>query len=351
MKRPACGGPAGRGALLALACALTGAGCAAADPVPAPATGTRDAAQWLRTIQAAALHQNFSGTIVYQHGEDMHASHIVHSSEGGVVRERVLTLDGLPREFIRVGDETQCLYPRLQRVVIEQRARPVFPNIAEPVSAEVSSHYDVRRVGRERVAGSDCEVVELIARDELRYGYRLWVEPASGLLLRAQTLGADGAAIEQVSFTDLHLGEAIDPAQLRPTWQTAGWQVERRPSEPTQLQTQGWRITAPAGFHRLAEVVRRFLGHGAAPAKDGTPAPVVERSTLQAVYSDGLATVSVFIDPSPGRHGPGEERQRRGSVTAVMRQVDDATVTVVGEVPPATAQSIADSVERIAPAH
>jgi len=336
-----------RNGLSARAAAWTGLATMMALALPLVAragdtTAAHDArtdAAWLQAIQNAARQQNFSGTIVYQRGDEVHASRVVQSFDGVETRERVLTLDGQQREFIRHGDEVQCLYPKLHRVVVEHGGVRAFPAFAEPLAADILAHYELRREGVERVAGSMCEVVELVPRDKLRYGYRLWVEPTSGLLFKAQTLNERGSVLEQIAFTDVHVGEPIDPAQLKPSWSTAGWTVDRQQSEATELRQQGWSVTPPSGFHRLVEVVRHLVGAG-------DPAP---RSALQAVYSDGLATVSVFIEPGAPMLAERDESQRRGPVTAFSRQVGDARVTVVGEVPPSTAQSIAESVVRSPP--
>lgn len=329
-----------------------GAGCTAltvvamlvlpAAPRAADTAAPRDAhgdAAWLQAIQEAARRQSFSGTIVYQRGDEVHASRVIQAFDGTETRERVLTLDGQQREFIRQGDEVQCLYPQLHRVVFEHGAARSFPAFAEPLPADVLAHYELRRVGAERVAGNACDVVELVPRDHLRYGYRLWVEPHSNLLFKAQTLNEQGAVLEQIAFTDVRVGEPVDPAQLKPSWSTVGWTVERQTSQATELREQGWSVTPPSGFRRLAEVIRRLAGVG-----NPNPHP-----TLQAVYSDGLATVSVFIEPGAPLIGEAEESQRRGPMTAFSRQVGDARVTVVGEVPPSTAQSIAESVVRSNP--
>lgn len=326
---------------------LAWSGCAAmlllgAQPgraADAAASGAQRDAAWLQGVQDAARRQSFAGTIIYQRGEEMHASRVVQLFDGTESRERVLTLDGQQREFIRNGEEVQCLYPQLRRVVVEHGGARSFPAFAQPLPADVLTHYELRRSGTERVASRTCDVVELVPRDRLRYGYRLCVEPTSGLMFKAQTLNERGDILEQVAFTDVHVGEPIDPAQLRPSWSTAGWTVDRQQSEATELRQQGWSVTPPTGFHRLAEVVRHLIG-------GGDPSP---RSALQAVYSDGLATVSVFIEPGAPTLDEPLESQRRGPVTAISRQVGDARVTVVGEVPPATAQSFAASVSHSPP--
>ncbi len=332
---------------------LARSGCAAMVPLllllplagrtaeNSPAHDAHTDAAWLQAVQDAARRQSFSGTVIYQRGEEVHASRVVQLFDGVESRERVLTLDGQQREFIRNGDEVQCLYPQIKHVVIEHGGARSFPSFAQPLPTDVLSHYELRRRGTERVANRQCDVAELVPRDHLRYGYRLCVEPTSGLLFKAQTLNEHGAILEQIAFTDVHVGEPVDPAQLRPSWPTTGWTVDRQQSQATELRQQGWSVTPPDGFHRLAEVMRRLIGAG-------DPAP---RSALQAVYSDGLATVSVFIEPAAPLLAEPAEAQRRGPVTAISRKVGDARVTVVGEVPPATAQSFAESVVHSPPAH
>jgi len=147
-------------------------------------------------------------------------------------------------------------------------------------------------------------------------------------------LGGDDGVIEQIAFSDVRIGEPVNVAELKPSWSTVGWEVVRHPSHEIELSRQGWSITAPEGFSVLTEVERR-LGNDS------------KQSALQAVYSDGLATVSVFIEPGAALVDP-EPAQHHGPSSAFMRQVGDARVTVVGEVPPLTARSIADSVRFVA---
>ena len=328
---------AGTGCRRWLGASLLGTVFCLAGPVAqaADAGAALSPVEWLRAIRTAAQRANYTGTIVYQRGDEVHSSHIVHFFDGTAPRERVLTLDGRPREFIRHGDEVQCLYPKARRVVIEQTGpRTTFPALGQIGLSRVLDHYSLTVGDAERVAGIECRVLELAPRDVLRYGYRLWVEPQSGLLLKVQVLGADDAMIEQIAFSDVRIGETVDKAELKPSWSTAGWQVVRHPSHQIELSRQGWSITAPEGFRMLTEVERN-LGDEPGPA------------ALQAVYSDGLATVSVFIEPGAAPADPAP-LQHRGPWSAFMRLVGDARVTVVGEVPPTTAQSIADSVRFVA---
>jgi sigma-E factor negative regulatory protein RseB len=299
-----------------------------------PAEASRSPIQWLRAVGTAAQRANYTGTIVYMRGDEVRSSRIVHFFDGAAPRERVLTLDGRPREFIRQGEEVQCLYPKLRRIVIEHSGpRTTFPALGQLDGNRVLEHYALTVGDMERVAGLECRMLQLGPRDSLRYGYKLCVEPGSGLLMKIQVMGGDEAVIEQVAFSDVRIGESINASELKPSWPTAGWEVVRHPSRHIELSRQGWSITAPEGFQKLTEVERR-LG-------DST------QEALQAVYSDGLATVSVFIEPGAGVADP-EPPPHHGPFSAFMRRVGDARVTVVGEVPPNTAQSIADSVRFVA---
>jgi sigma-E factor negative regulatory protein RseB len=290
--------------------------------------------EWLRAVGSAAQRANYTGTIVYTHGDEVRSSRIVHFFDGAEPRERVLPLDGRPREFIRRGEEVQCLYPTTRRIVIEHGGpRTTFPALGQIDLSRVLEHYSLVENDQERVAGVECKMLHLKPGDSMRYGYNLCVEPNSGLLMKIQVLGVENQVMEQIAFSDVRIGEAIGASELRPSWSTAGWEVIRHPSHQIELSRQGWFVTAPDGFHILTEVERR-LGDSAQEA-------------LQAVYSDGLATVSVFIEPGAAAVDP-EPVQRHGPSSAFMRRVGDARVTVVGEVPPITVRSIADSVRFVA---
>jgi sigma-E factor negative regulatory protein RseB len=286
-------------------------------------------------MQAAAQRVNYSGTLVYQRGADVRASRIVHLFDGTVSHERVQMLDGLPREFVRRGDEVQCIFPDARRIIIERRpGQESFPAITNAAPAEILERYGLRLGEIERVAGLECQVIHVEPKDKLRYGYKLWADRATGLLLKAQTLSAHGEVLEQMAFADVRIGERIGRSQVKPSWPTEGWRVDRSKHRVVDLDKLGWNVSPPAGFRKMLEVARQ-LGPGKDP----------ERSAMQVVYSDGLATVSVFIEPGAGEAAPVESAQSQGPTSAYSRRVADANVTVIGEVPPETVRAMAQAVE------
>jgi len=290
----------------------------------------RSPEQWLQIVQQAARRLDYAGTMVYQQGAEVRMSRVVHVFDGQVSLERLQPMEGRPREFIRRADEVKCLIPEARRVVVERKSRAEsFPGLTVAGTAELLQQYSVRIVGRERVGGLDCQVLEIQPHEGDRYGYRLWVDRASGLLIRSQTLNERGEALEQMAFADLRIG-GIDRDQLKPSWSTDGWKVDEVAHRPIDLREQGWRLLPPSGFRPLYAVRRPMPGGQA----------------LQAVYSDGLASLSVFIEPASAA-ASSEALPQRGPINGYVRRVGDSVVTVVGEIPTDTARTVAQAVERI----
>ena len=321
--------------VLVMATAATGMTVRAQErPRAESAPQVRSSLQWVQAIQQAAVRVNYSGTVVYQAGGDMRTSRITHLYDGKRSQERVQTLDGKPREYIRTrtdsNDEVHCLIPEARRIVIEHRAiEDPFPGLIGAPAADILQHYQVEVGGIERVAGFECQVLSFLPRDALRYGYRLCVDGASGLLLKSQMVNDQRDVLEQVAFTDVRIGERIDRARLKPAWPTEGWSVERSNHRPVDMAKAGWVVPTPDGFRRIKEIARRM----------GT------RDAMQVVFSDGLATVSVFIEPGAEAKSLTEGVQMMGPTAAYSRRVGEALVTVVGEVPPAAVRGVAGSVE------
>jgi len=317
-------------ALSLLAFASLAQGQERAAAAAADAADGRSPEQWLQVVQQAARRLDYSGTMVYQQGAEVRMSRIVHVFDGKVSHERLQPMDGRPREFIRNADEVKCLIPEARRVVIERRSRAEsFPGLAATATADLLQHYSVKVAGRERVGGFDCQVIEIQPRHPDRYGYRLWVDRATGLLLRSQTVNDRGDVLEQMAFAEVRIG-GVDREQLKPSWPTDGWKVDEAAHRPVDLKEQGWRLVPPSGFKPLYTVRR----------------PMASGQAVQAVYSDGLASLSVFIEPAAASDGS-EALPQRGPINAYARRIGDSVVTVVGEIPADTARAVAQAAERV----
>jgi sigma-E factor negative regulatory protein RseB len=298
----------------------------------AQAQTTPEALEWLRRIYHATENLSYSGVFVYQQGDRTETSRVTHlaGAEGGV--EKVEVLDGTPREILRTRDEIRCYLPESRTVKIERRGDTRgFPGLLPERVGSLAEYYVITLGGTRRVAGYECRVIVLTPKDDLRYGYRLWADVHSGMLLKAQTFSQGGETLEQFTFTQLEIGN-VPEDKLRPPRLGRDWRVEQGGGAPTDLSQAGWRFgEALPGFRKIAEI-RRTL-------RDAQPVG-------QVVYSDGLAAVSVFIEPIAGRaDSPPIGLGRMGAVNVYTREVADHLVTVVGEAPAASVQRIGNTVE------
>ncbi len=299
--------------------------------VLAESTSPRD---WLRRISQAGQTLNYDGVFVYQHGDQLQSMRILRKLDRGKVRERLLSLNGAGREVVRSGQELRCYLPDTNSVLVEQRKSDnrEFPNIL-PGSPEVlDSSYSFELGPRGRIANRASQSIVIRPNDSFRYGYRLWADDATGLLLMASLLDRKGAVIEQFMFTQVRIGGPINDADFEPATSTRGlvWlreDVLERPKAagavvPGQL---------PAGFILTA----RFLRH--------LPPATVPLEHM--VYSDGLAVVSVFVQRVPDGGDPAalDGLVSKGAAHVFGRRIDGHHVTVIGEVPAPTVRLIGES--------
>ena len=158
----------------------------------AHAADTQDAQILLKKIQAAAQRLNYTGIFVYQQGNLVRTSRITHLLEGRNEYEKLEVLDGKPREYVRTNEEIVCYVPETRSMLVEKRVtKDVFPAIISASPIDLAQHYNIKKGESDRIAGYDCESVVLQPKDGLRYGYKLWADKATGLLLRVQTLDDD----------------------------------------------------------------------------------------------------------------------------------------------------------------
>ena len=283
---------------------------------------------WLRKIQDATRNLSYTGTFVYQQGDRNETSCITRRAPADI--ERLEVLDGQPRERVRTRDTVRCYLPESKVVKVERRtADRSFPALLPEQVSALAQHYDIALGEARRIGGFECQAVMLTPKDNLRYGYRLYADRATGMLVRAVTVDAAGNQIEQFTFTQLRLGH-VTPDMVRSRHASAHFRIEDAEAAPTRLA--GWGLTAELpGFHKVVELTRR-LGES--------------RPVGQVVYSDGLAAVSLFIEPLQGRGEPARPGlASMGAIHVYTRQVANHMVTVVGEAPAASVQRIGNAVE------
>jgi sigma-E factor negative regulatory protein RseB len=303
----------------------------------------REAQSWLKKIQSAAQKLNYSGTFVYQQGNQMRTSRITHLLEGRNEIEKLEILDGKPREYIRTNDEIVCYVPEAKTLLVEKRiTHDIFPAILAANSSDLTESYDVLKGETGRVAGHESQAIVLEPKDSLRYGYKLWAEKSTGLLLRAQTLNEKNEVVEQIAFTQIAIG-GIDRSRVKPSFSnTSGWRVEN--SVMSQTSLSGWTVKSiPPGFRKIREVKRMVTDTAAPNPAASVVAPPQHREVSQMVFSDGLAAISVFIEP--GTQSRTEGSMQQGALNIVGKRQGDFWLTIVGEVPAAAIKQVANSIE------
>lgn len=311
--------------LLLLLLLLAGPGWAIAD---------QDARHWLERMIESTHSLDYHGTFVYIQGREIDVMSILHSNAGEQERQRMYSLNGPPREVVVWGDEIICLLPD-QRIAfkVAKHERSPFP-ISFPRDLDrLSESYRFEILGSDRVADRSTRVVAVEPRDRYRYGYRLWLDEETGLVLRSALRDGHDQILEELIFTHLQVVPRIEPELLRP--HSEGYQSFNTVSTPFGLGPEGnnpgWQVSRlPTGFDRIM-----YQWYSA-----GDPRQVTE----QLVYSDGLATVSVFVEQLEGKPLL-EGAARMDAVNAHGLVIDGHQILVVGEVPPDTLASIAQSIE------
>ena len=309
---------------------------ALAAPVLAAESGvTEDGVTWLKKMATASRQLNYSGTFVYRHATQTETSRIVHYvNQAGGEFEKMETLDGPAREVIRTNDQVICYLPETRTVLIEKRGKRRFPALVPEQLTGVADNYVISVTGTDRVAGHECQVILLVPKDKMRYGHRFCAEVASGLPLRARTLNEKNEQLESFAFTQLTIGGSFNRDRVRSRYasKSKDWRVDHSAFSIAETPVEtGWVLTQqPAGFRKLTELTRSFAGRTA--------------KVSHIVFSDGLAAVSVFIEPMP-RTRPVQSLSHQGAVNIYTRTVSDYMVTVLGEAPAATVLQIANSLE------
>lgn len=309
------------------------------------AAASQNGADWLMKINNAARELNYTGTFVYVEGSRIASMRVTHRAQGGDMRQRIYSLNGAPREVIRDDEQVWCYLPEKKRGVHEYRqvSKKGFPNLLPGGLEHLVKYYSVYVGADGRITDRLAQQIMVVPKDEFRYGYDLWADKETGLLLKAALLDQDRRPIEQYLFTTVEIGGDIDPEALEPVTPSSGlvWYGDARADAPEgtmskegdEMSAGNWTVEEmPEGFTLTRSIRRR------SPMRDG----MVEHY----VYSDGLAAVSVFVedidDDDAATRISGINKM--GAVHAFGREVDGHQVTVVGEVPAETVDLIGMSV-------
>lgn len=294
-----------------------------------------DAMQWLQRASQAAKRLSYTGTFVYQSGNINETSRITHLVDAAGEAERLEVLDGSPREVVRINDEVQCFLSEQRTVIVERRpGGRSFPALL-PASfgGGIGENYVVKKGAAGRVAGLETQSISIEPRDELRYGHQWWVDTQSGLLVKASRIGERGEPLETFAFTELRIGGPIDREAIKPAarMKTQDWRVQQSVTTENRADDGAWSFRVlPAGFRKISGMKRQTRA-------DAPPG-------MHWVFSDGLAAVSVFIDPAGD--APAETGLfKMGALNVYKRLLGEHLIVVMGDVPSVTLKRLGDGIE------
>lgn len=283
----------------------------------------------LQKIATAARELNYRGAFVYQRGDQAESSRITHMVDRGAEYEKLETLDGPRREVIRTNTEIITFYADSNQVKRERRtARKLFPALLPDQLGVLTEYYQLRKGGQDRIAGHIAQALILEPKDDLRYGHVLWAELQSGLLLKAKMMKDKDHVLEQFHFTDVQINVALSRDAVRPSFPIPPGSLAEAVVAPGA--DTGWEVVKqPKGFRKIMEMRRAKQSGG---------------QVAHLVFSDGLAAVSVFIEPMPTSRSIVPGLSHQGAVSIYTRPLSDQLITVLGETPPVTVMQIANSV-------
>ena len=298
--------------------------------------GDPDAREWLERMSRALAEQNYDGRFFHLTESRSETMRIIHRVDKGKVSERLVSLDGSGREIIRNDEEVVCYLPDKRTVLVEKRSGNNSLLAALPSYSEsLEQHYNIEKIGKvAKTLGRKTQMIVVQPRDQYRYGYRLWLDQETAMPLKSQLSDRNGRVIEQILFAELNLRDRIPMSELKPSVSAEGFRWLRQDPEPVRVAGNvGWSvIRLPAGFRLTTWRIQAIAG---------SSAPV-----RHLVFSDGLASVSVFIEPRGSQATPMHGLARVGAAFAYSRDLDGHQVTAVGEVPAATVEAIASGVTR-----
>lgn len=305
------------------------------------AGSSEDPRDWLERMSAAMSQMSYQGTFVYVQGDDVVTMRITHLSDQTGVRERLVSLSGAPREVLRDSSGVRWVLGSHQSVLEDSAFnKTFFPDLPIDRTTEIDQSYVLKFGGKERIAGQVARNLKVLPRDNYRYGYSLWLEQHSGILLKWELIDSDRKSLAKLMFTDIRLGSEVDPDELNPSSQLGDYRTveSKLPAGRVAAQdTLRWHPERlPPGFSLTAH---RLSGQQS------------EGMYEHLVYSDGLAAVSVYVESGGAgqQTNSGAQRGKLGTTHTFSRYLDDVSITVVGDVPAVTVEFIANAVTPVSP--
>ena len=290
-----------------------------------------DAWQVLEKSAHAARELNYEGQFRYINGKHARTVDTTHMNYGGNEAARNIVLDESHREVYSQGDDIVIIQPTDKNVIIKKRrGQNLFPAMLPTDLSGIKQQYKAVLVGTEFVADREAQIVELVPNDQYRYRYKIWADVKFGLILKMTLLNDENKTLEQIYFNKLSMLHSQQLDWFQPKIEMGKSYVTEQ-AKPIERVINDLIITQlPAGYREVDHIQR-----------------VVDRNNTvvdQFIFSDGIGSVSVFIEPVTKGKRLKKGHMPMGSTNMCAEVIEGHQVIVVGEVPAATVQSIAKAV-------
>lgn len=292
------------------------------------------ALDYIGKMGQALQNLNYHGSMVYINGGQVESLQLIHKNDGGKESERLVHLSGEPREVIRKNDVVTCYLPDSRSVVVGQRRfnNHLFAKLTTNLE-QFAPNYSFIIAGTNRVAGKEARIIEITPKDPFRYGYRLWIDQDSNLLLKSELVDGNDTVLEQMMFTQIEIVDDIPETMLAPaiSGETFTWHGDHDKSDNALDVDLSWQVAnMPNGF-MVSGRYKQQMPNSSQPAE-------------HMIISDGLASVSVYIEPFNAESQSFVGASRMGAVNIFGAIHEDHQITVVGEVPISTVEMIGQSI-------
>jgi sigma-E factor negative regulatory protein RseB len=301
--------------------------------VSAPAMAD-PAMDWVQKMSVAMRELNYRGDFVYLHENQLESMRISHYKDENGEKERLISLNGEAREVIRDNQNLTCIWPSSRKVVVDFSRKNTFSPIFIPEDiVRLEKFYEMKLLGKDRIAGMSTVVVHINPKDKYRYGIKFWISDENGLMLKSNLINEDGKVVEEVMFTSLKVfdGEEKLVIDTMPKIDESFTLVRYHSGDSSKsfAADNSWQLSAaPGGFWRESVLKRQIPG--------------TDLFVHQMVYTDGLASLSIFIEKQSSDTSSGMSSM--GAVNAYIRIVNNHSVTAIGEVPAVTVKQLAEAV-------
>ena len=292
------------------------------------------AMDWVQKMSDAMRNLNYQGDFVYVHEDQLESMQISHYRDEHGEKERLVSLNGEAREVIRDNQNLTCIWPSSRKVVVDLSRKNSFSPIFIPEDiARLEKFYDMKLLGKDRVANMDAVVVHIDPKDKYRYGMKFWINEQNGLMMGSNLINENGKVVEKVMFTNLKLFTGDDKPVINTMPQIGENYTMLRyhsgDNSKSFAADNSWQLgRTPGGFWRESVMKRKVPGS--------------EHFVHQMIYTDGLASLSIFIERQTGVTHQGGTSM--GAVNAFIRILNDHSVTAIGEVPALTVKEVAESI-------